>query len=108
VSVEKLKLIEALAAAKAPSRALDHAIAQMTRFQKGVPYTPEDDDGVPRFTASFDAAQQLASEAVPNHVAACTWEPGLASAQIEGHDAVAASSPALALCLAAVKAIHQG
>lgn len=58
---------------------------------------------VPDYTTNIHAAYLVAEAIVPGNTGGCSWEPGKGSAQIEGWPAVQASTPALALCVAALR-----
>lgn len=113
-------VIEKLEAATGPERGLDGQIAQAIGWRKKVepitdPKTGEkkqrtlwivpagDDFGnIPRYTASLDAAYDLANSIAPNNVGGCTWEKGKGSARIVGGPYCQAATPILALCVAAL------
>ncbi|EHK77681.1 hypothetical protein SM0020_12175 [Sinorhizobium meliloti CCNWSX0020] len=58
---------------------------------------------VPSYTADIDAAFQLAQALAPGVAGGCSWTPEGGTALIEGAEACEASTPAIALCMAAIK-----
>lgn len=59
---------------------------------------------IPRYTGNIDAAQQLTQTIVPGCSAGFTWGIAYATAKINDGPPVVASTPALALCIAALSA----
>lgn len=106
-----MQLIGHLEAATGPSRDLDHEIAQVTGWQQNhhgdrvVWLSPDtaEQARVPRYTKFLHDAYYLANQICPDSVGGMAWEPGAGSARIAHHPVVEASSPALALCIAALK-----
>jgi len=59
---------------------------------------------VPNYTTDLHHAFELANQLLPAHVGACSWEPGMGSAKIGlENEPVQASSPMLAVCIAALE-----
>lgn len=110
-------LITALAAAPAASRQLDSLIAAHLGFDG---WTPEEWAKVvadpemilpsipkaPRYTASLDAALALVPDGVSWQVTARVKEDGDFFADVDiQHECRSAATPALALCIAALRAM---
>jgi hypothetical protein len=119
-----VEAIQAVQSATEGSRPLDRQVAEAIGWtrklkevtddsgkttSRGIWYPPNSDQAgtIPNYTSDLDAAQTILSlvgETVSQ--GGCSWEPGKASAQIVGFPAVEARTPALALCSAAMRAIH--
>ncbi|OWK24296.1 hypothetical protein AJ87_24270 [Rhizobium yanglingense] len=115
------KLIDDLQAARGPSRQLDVDIALEMGYKRKEPETirgpdgspikrhlwlvptGEDVDRVPYYTTSIDYACQLVRQIAPSHVGGCSWEDGAASARIDNDPYCQAATPAIALCIAALR-----
>lgn len=119
--MEPEELIEALETAKKANRKLDEAIAIIagyTRVYERVSSNDGQQDNrvlwippgrtkgvpLPGFTNSIDIARHFVEIIQPKCLAACSWHRVGAKAQIDDGPVCRASTPALALCLAAVRA----
>lgn len=114
-------LVERLAAAQSPDRALDTDIARVVGWKRTVETYIDDKSGerrnrtlwlvpngkdvakVPAYTGRFEDALHLVSILAPGCVGACRWDNGRGWATIgETGRLVEASSPIIALCIAAL------
>lgn len=108
----KLKeLVDALAGATEPDRALDSQLALIAGYKKkaredgGTYWVDASDNGpsnVPRFTNNIDAALDLVGIVAPDVAFGVSWEPGDAHARIGERPYCRGANPAIALCLAAM------
>ncbi|WP_155956633.1 hypothetical protein [Rhizobium sp. CF080] len=112
-------IIDNLVKANGPDRKLDFAIASLVGYERKnvstdglgeqgariVYVRPPSDEPVkvPDFTRSIDAAYALAQVIVPLHVGAFTWRGNIIRAKINDGPACDGATPALALCIAALK-----
>jgi hypothetical protein len=119
-----IEAIQAVQNAKEGSRPLDRQVAEAIGWRRelkevtddsgktisrGMWYPPNSEKSgtIPSYTSDLDAAQKIVSLIGPAAAqGGCSWEPGKASAQIVGFPAVEARTPALALCSAAMRAMH--
>ncbi|MFK3965664.1 hypothetical protein ACI2KT_18870 [Ensifer adhaerens] len=102
-------LIERLFRTELPSRALDTEVAKALGWK-------EEADGVwvntqggrspraPFYTSSLHAIYTFASSLSPRGGA--SWENGVASAQIGDGRLIQAKTPEIAMCIAAILAVH--
>ncbi len=116
-------LIRELENASAGQRSFDAAIGLLLGWTRKVEHLKTDGGGeaarkvlwiaplsdepgnVPHFSTSIEAALLFARTISPNHVGGVSWdEDGRGTAIIEGGPYCVAASPALALCIAALKA----
>lgn len=115
-------LIEELEAASEGQRSFDAAIGLLLGWKRKVEYEKRDGNGepvrrvfwvvpsgddpgrVPHFSTSIEAALLLARAVVPAHVGGVSWdENGRGTAIIDGGPYCEAATPALALCVAALR-----
>lgn len=105
------ELIESLVSAKEPSTVLDRQIALAVGYRlkmtgTGRPYwtapTGEQRMDCPDYTASIDQARSLLNILAPGHYAGVTFGP-ICRAQINEAPVCYGASPALAICVAAMK-----
>lgn len=116
-------LILQLQHAKEPSRELDISIGIVMGYKRHVKTTSKGEDGekrkvvwlypadgdegrLPTFTAKIDDAYILAQSLVPGCVGGVSWDHRGGSARIDDGPYFTASSPAIALCIAALSAKH--
>lgn len=111
-----LALVERVVALKSPDRNVDRAIAPIIGIRVvdeghplGTCYYDENHHGVPlpRFTASLDAALALVPDGCNFEVTNTGYRPGatVCGQGVMGiHEGAYASTPALALCAAALRA----
>lgn len=101
--------------AKAPDRKLDIAIGEIMGFTRHVKskgkvvwlYPADGEEkSLPRFTARIDAARTLASTLIPKCSGGFTWGREYATARINDGPTFSAATPALAICAAALSALH--
>ncbi|MCA1494657.1 hypothetical protein I6F11_27670 [Ensifer sp. NBAIM29] len=116
-------LIGEIENASAPERHLDSAIGILLGWKRKVEYVKTDEHGepvrkvfwivptgddygkVPRFTNSLDAAMMLAREISPDSVGGVSWEKdGQGTAVLGEGPYCRAATPAMALCVAALRA----
>ncbi|MGK6317800.1 hypothetical protein [Neorhizobium sp. DT-125] len=57
---------------------------------------------VPLYTSHLGMAQRLALDVAPGQTSGCSWEAGTASAKIGNGPYVESTTPAIALCIAAL------
>lgn len=117
-------VIKDLKRASAPSRSLDRAIAELVGWKRTVLSENDQNPGktntvwlapkdgapanVPFYTSNLEDAFRLAQMVAPSHVGGCAWEDGMGSAQIgEDGPKVEASSPTIALCIAALLIVRR-
>jgi hypothetical protein len=106
MSSEIHSLIERLQDATEPDRDLDAAIAEAVDWSGLIGNVATLSDGldrIPRFTSYPDHAVKLARAIDPDHVGALKWEDGDFYAVIDYQEPSKGNSPALALCIAALK-----
>lgn len=65
--------------------------------------TGEEASKVPYYTGSIDVAYQLARMIAPSASGGCAWADGMGYAVINDGPRVAAATPAIALCIAALR-----
>ena len=117
-------LILQLQHAKEPSRELDISIGIVMGYKRHVKTVPasegaerqrkvvwlypaDGDEGrLPFFTAKIDDAYLLAQALVPGCVGGVSWDHRGGSAKIDDGPYFTASSPAIALCIAALSVKH--
>lgn len=123
--MEIRKVLDNLEAAEQPSRNLDGQIALALGYTKKVELKPDPDSGelvsinrwfppggakrhinVPNYTTSIDAAFSLAQSKVPD-LGGCAWNDGKGVAQIGDGPKCHAATPALALCVAVIRFLHE-
>jgi hypothetical protein len=93
------RLITELEDATLPDSHLDHAIANIVDL-----YFPGRLVTAQKYTSSLDAAFSLAQLAAPGHAGGASWEEeGVGTAAINDGPFHRAATPAMALCLAALK-----
>lgn len=116
------KVIGNLEAAEQPSRNLDGQIALALGYTKQVELKPDPNSGelvqinrwfppggaeqhvnVPYYTTNLDAAYKLAQDASPTEEGCVAWVDGRGRAQIGSGPLCLAATPALALCVAALR-----
>ncbi|TCU14707.1 hypothetical protein EV132_10875 [Rhizobium sullae] len=116
-SVAMMDLIQALQVAKGPSRELDLGIAIAIGFTRtdADPRENESDTHqwisptgevvgkLPPYTKSLDHAYRLATSIAPSEDGGCGWEVGTASARLGRDPPSQAVTPAIALCIAALR-----
>ena len=96
------QLIAELEQATLPDTRLDQAIAEIVDL-----YFPGRLVEGQKYTSSVDAAFSLAQLAAPRHVGGVSWEEeGIGTAAINDGPFHRAATPAIALCLAALKLIQ--
>ncbi len=117
------EVIADLEAAKTTERMLDGYIASLFGWRRDVKYivreglpeplkkvtwlAPNGRAGiVPHYTTSLNAAMELAETIVPMRTWACGYCDGRGRAVIGGGEKCEAVTPAMALCVAALKAKH--
>ena len=110
-------LMSLLHDAKAGSRSLDSEIAQLIGLGHSEETPPhptrmlslvKDAGKIPAYTTSLESAYRLSQHIAPGNVGGYTWRDGKASAQIGDPGQVFwASTPALALCLAALHLVSE-
>ena len=110
-------LIADLGKATGPNRQLDLRISHALGYRRDQAaevdasaqawLTPSGEKvaSIPFFTRSLDNAYRLASVAAPSDDWGCGWETGLASAKLGDDMPCEASTPAIALCMAALRRI---
>lgn len=110
------EVIEALKSAKTPSRNLDVAVATATGWRIGVGRsdqgrstkvwvspTSQKVDRVPFYTSDLQHALDLVRSIAPDQKSGCSWEEnGTGNAKIGNGPFFQASTPAIALCIAAL------
>lgn len=116
-------LIKQIEGATAPGRDIDVEIALLLGWRRKVEYVKQDEHGepvrkvfwvvptggdygkVPRYTSSVDAAMTVVQEVAPGIVGGVSWEEDGRGAAILGDGTYCqAATPAMALCIAALKA----
>ncbi|MDX0498674.1 hypothetical protein CN074_21580 [Sinorhizobium medicae] len=115
-------LIARLESAEMGERAMDAAIGRLLGWRKKVEYVKRSDDGaavkrtlwvvpagnetgiVPQFTTSIDAAMLLVNEMAADGAGGVSWANGKGTAIIGDGPYCVAATPALALCIAALRA----
>ena len=110
-------LSERLKSLTGPDRRVDIEIAMLSGYRREINeadrrvlwFDPKGTDPVriPPYTASVDHAREFAEFVAPDHVGGCSWERGMGSAKLNSGPYIEASTPALALCLAAVNELIQ-
>lgn len=104
--MELRELFVALKDAREPSRDLDVEIANAVNYVEkhrgdGGPVVAL--SSVPLFTRFIADAMKLVEQVAPGVGGGFSWEPGMASAKIGDGPYIQASSPPIALCLAALR-----
>lgn len=110
------EIIESLEVTERPDRRIDASIALLIGYRREAERNPTNGETqpvwitptgaksrVPYYTTLIDHAYELAQYVAPGHVGGCAWEKGKGSARILPMEACEASSPSVALCLAALK-----
>lgn len=114
-------LIIELENATGPDRKLDTAIALFAGYKRKVEHVTEtpgkepvrrvlwvmpgggDATRVPYYTSSIDIAFELAQTIAPFNAGGCSWVEGRGHAKINDGQYCHAATPAIALCIAALK-----
>ncbi|MDE3814292.1 hypothetical protein I7I49_29395 [Sinorhizobium meliloti] len=114
-------LILELENAAVPDRRLDTAIALVVGYKRKVEHVTQtpgkepvrqtlwimpgggEQPRVPYYTSSIDAAYELAQTIAPNNAGGCSYDGGRGRAKINDGQYCHAATPALALCVAALK-----
>ncbi|WP_141630396.1 hypothetical protein [Sinorhizobium meliloti] len=117
-------LISRLEALSEPSRNIDGHIAGLLGFKRRTVQEADPRTGetkvrevwalptgeapaiVPSYTANLDAAFELIRTVAPEAAFGCTWHRGFGRASILGSVSVQAATPAIALCIAALKHVQ--
>lgn len=122
--MEVLDVVEILESAREPDRMQDGYIGTLFGWRRNVEYvtksgssepvkkvtwlSPSGEPGiVPPYTTSMETALQLAQAIVPIDSWAASWSNGKGMAQIGEGQACEGLTPAMALCIAALKALGQ-
>ncbi|MCC2608401.1 hypothetical protein [Neorhizobium petrolearium] len=108
-------LLDALKQENGPDRVLDTEISVLIGYRKivdeadaGAPkvswlhHSGKGRANIPRYTAYIQHARGLAELVAPQHGGACRWDESGGGARINDEPVSMASSPAIALCLAAL------
>lgn len=117
-------VISRLEALSEPSRAIDGHIASLLGYKKTTVNETDPRTGqtkmrniwtlppgeapvlVPSYTANLDAAFELVRTVASETACGCTWHKGFGRATIDGSVMVQAATPAIALCIAALKRVQ--
>lgn len=96
------KLANLLESAAGPDRTIDLEVAKFLYARTGRRPTKE----IPRYTANVDDACDFVGQIAPSTHGGFGWEPDKASARLGTGLFHEAAHPAIALCLAAVRACN--
>lgn len=114
-------LILDLQHADGPDRSLDIALSEVMGYERHVKadnsgekkkvvwlysVNGEESSSLPYFTAKLDAARLLAQALVPGCTGGFTWSPRNATARINDGPIFSATTPSIAVCVAALSAKH--